>query len=258
MLRWVKDIPNDGIIRFRGFFNADRLMLTGPKSLQEVLSQKSYDFEKPHPVRHFLGKILGDGLILVEGAEHKFQRKNLTPAFHVRHIKELYPCFWDTSRLMVECISKEITHETTAPTATSSGSNTAVVEMGEWASRATMDIIGVAGMGRATGALLNPDDEMITLFSELLEPTKDKMLYFAVNLVLPDWMVRMLPWKLNADLDRMTSGLRRIGYDLIKEKRLALQNKEADGVDILSVIMKENAFSDDTIVNQLLTFLGAG
>lgn len=71
MQRWVNDIPNDGLIRYTHLFNAERLLITSPKALGEVLVQKNYDFIKPAMVRNGLGRILGVGVLLAEGEEHK-------------------------------------------------------------------------------------------------------------------------------------------------------------------------------------------
>ena len=56
------------------------------------------------------------------------------PAFSFRHIKDLYPVFWAKSLEMVEAISIQ----TEAPGAVD-------VEVNGWASRGTIDIIGLAG-----------------------------------------------------------------------------------------------------------------
>jgi hypothetical protein len=71
MRRWINTIPNDGLIRYRFLFNQERIFLTSPKALSEVLVQKSYDFIKPPTFRKGLGQILGVGVILAEGDEHK-------------------------------------------------------------------------------------------------------------------------------------------------------------------------------------------
>lgn len=68
---WASTIPNDGLIHYRGLFNNPRVMCTNPKSLAEVLTQKPYDFVKPALVRAELGRILGEGVLLAEGDEHK-------------------------------------------------------------------------------------------------------------------------------------------------------------------------------------------
>lgn len=56
---------------FRHLFNQERLVVTSPEGLKEVLGQNSYDYVKPHLLRAMVGKILGYGLLLSEGDVHK-------------------------------------------------------------------------------------------------------------------------------------------------------------------------------------------
>jgi cytochrome P450 len=84
-------------------------------------------------------------LIVVESDEHKFQRKHLTPAFHFRHIKELYPVFWSKSVDLVGRITAEI-HANPEPTSENKSKHLeGIVEINHWANKVTMDIIGVGG-----------------------------------------------------------------------------------------------------------------
>lgn len=46
-------------------------MPTSSQALSEVLTTKSYDFIKPQQLRNGLGRILGIGILLAEGDEHK-------------------------------------------------------------------------------------------------------------------------------------------------------------------------------------------
>lgn len=71
MARWVDEVPNDGLIYYRFIFNADRILITSPKAIGEVLVQKSYDFVKPSFLRTSSSQILGVGILLAEGDEHK-------------------------------------------------------------------------------------------------------------------------------------------------------------------------------------------
>ena len=71
MQRWINEVPNDGLIHYLNFGNESRLMPTSPKALAEVLSQKSYDFIKPPRMRKNIARLLGDGILLAEGDEHK-------------------------------------------------------------------------------------------------------------------------------------------------------------------------------------------
>lgn len=68
---WINEVPNSGMIRYRMRCNKEVIFITSPKGLSEVLVQKSYEFAKPAKLRLGLGRILGVGLIVSEGSEHK-------------------------------------------------------------------------------------------------------------------------------------------------------------------------------------------
>ena len=65
----MKEVENDGLILTRGWFHKDKLIVTNPAALADVLVHKSYDMEKPPWSRAFLRKFLGDGLLMTEGDE---------------------------------------------------------------------------------------------------------------------------------------------------------------------------------------------
>lgn len=71
---WANEVPNDGLIRYMSWFNVERLLLTSPQTLAEVLVTNSYDFIKPEITRARLGQLLGFGVLLAEGHEHKVRQ----------------------------------------------------------------------------------------------------------------------------------------------------------------------------------------
>lgn len=75
---WMNTIPNDGLIRYMHWFNQERVLLTNPKTLAEVLVTKNYEFIKPYHFRKALGRILGVGILLAEGDEHKVRTTRMT------------------------------------------------------------------------------------------------------------------------------------------------------------------------------------
>lgn len=68
---WERTTPNDGLIRYYISGNVERVALTNPKALSEVLVQRAYDFVKPPLLRSSLARITGIGVLLAEGTEHK-------------------------------------------------------------------------------------------------------------------------------------------------------------------------------------------
>lgn len=243
----METIPNNGIIRFRGFLNTENLISTTPSALADVLNSSCYDYVKPPKLQEFLAKVLGWGVLLVDGQEHKYQRKNLLPAFHIRHIRELTGVFWDKSVELIDAMGKEVSEK--------NGN----VEFGDWASRATLDIIGLAGMGHDFRSIAEPHQDVVEKYSTLLEPTAQKGVYFAMNMLFPIWLIEMLPWKLNRDLKEVVNSLNRLAKSMVLEKKAKLEGGKArTDKDILSVALESGAFSDDQMVDQLLTFLAAG
>lgn len=119
----------------------------------EILVTKNYDFVKPKLFSEGLARLLGVGILLAEGDEHRAQRKNLSPAFSFRHVKDIYPIFWAKSRELVECLAAAMAEKAPSGEKTQSQGNAAAehapgsINVGDWSSRATLDIIGISGMG---------------------------------------------------------------------------------------------------------------
>ncbi|KAL2144979.1 hypothetical protein VTI28DRAFT_8208 [Corynascus sepedonium] len=256
MLEWINSIPNNGLIRYLGPFNQERLFITSPKGLSEVLVTKNYDFVKPDQLRHTLGRVLGIGLLLAEGDEHKMQRKNLAPAFAFRHIKDLYPVFWAKAREGVEAMTDEILKG--AAQGNDSDGKTAVIEAGNWASRITLDIIGVAGLGRDFDAIKNPDNRLTQAYARIFKPSRQAQILQLLNLLISPKLVSWLPVKRNEDIETAARLIRAECAELIRDKRQKIARKEPTDVDILSVAIESGGFRDEDLVDQLMTFLAAG
>ncbi|KAJ4356315.1 uncharacterized protein N0V89_004347 [Didymosphaeria variabile] len=246
-LRLLKQTENDGLIHFRGFFHTDRLLVASPAAIADVLVHQSYDFEKPPFARNFLRKFLGDGLLMTEGDEHRHQRKHIMPAFSFRHIKELYPVFWSKSIELCEVVKRELLDKPDK-----------VLDIGHFSTQVTLDIIGLAGLGRDIGSLRNSDDALVQNYEEILEPSTEKAVYFVLHLLFPPWVMTALPWKLNERVKVTTGNLKRICGEFVAEKKSRMKMESEDHKDILSIMLRSNNFSDDGIVDQLLTFLAAG
>ncbi|UKZ79519.1 hypothetical protein TrVFT333_007274 [Trichoderma virens FT-333] len=245
---WALSMPNNGIIRYYWFFHHERLLITSPKALAEVLVTNNYAFQKPENVRTFLGRILGYGVLVAEGDEHKRQRRNLMPAFAFRHIKDLYPVFWDKSREVVQAMTAECGER-----------GEAEFEAGEWASRVTLDIIGVAGLGRDFHAIQDDNSDIVQTYKFLFKPKPPAKIMVFLGTLVPTWMLYRLPLKRNKVIDEAAQTIKSVCRDLIRAKKEKMMaNKERTDVDILSVAIESGQFTDENLVDQLMTFLAAG
>lgn len=129
-------------------------------------------------------------------------------------------------------------------------------------SRLTLDIIGPAAMGRDFRSLHNPENKVADSFLAILEPTKEKMAFLAVNFALPQWFARRIPWRLNKVINDETGFLRDLCRDIVHEKRASITATKATAkeleADILGTMMLGGDFTDDELIDQMLTFLAAG
>ena len=94
--------------------------------------------------RSLLRRFTGDGLLVVEGKEHKQQRKILNPAFSSQHVKHLINTFWIKACELRDSWEQEAIHAHPER-----GYN--VVDA---LTRTTLDIIGLAGFNSFSNAVL--------------------------------------------------------------------------------------------------------
>jgi cytochrome P450 len=246
----AKRFPDDSVVALRGL-GKTQLLLTKPDSIAEVLTHHPYDFIKPPVVREFLGLILGEnGLVLAEGERHKFIRKNTRPAFSSRSLQDLYPMMWTKALTLTSLLRDEVQQQSTAA---------GTVDICPWATRVSLDVIGVAGLGREFNMLKNPEDQLFRAYEYLSEPSLEKIVYFFLCSRFSYQLVQRLPfWRLNVTFREQIESIRRIAQDLVREKREAIIGKGDDNFDILSLLIQSDNFSDAELVDQLLTYLVAG
>ncbi|KAI9745454.1 MAG: hypothetical protein M1818_000988 [Claussenomyces sp. TS43310] len=259
----VNSVPNDGMIRYLGILNSERLLITSPKALNEVLTTKSYEFIKPAQIAQGIGQLLGVGVLLAEGEEHKFQRKHLMPAFAFRHIKDLYPVFWAKSKEAALAMTEDIKANAGKPKELDAekgpiAADQAIMEAGSWASRATLDIIGVAGMGQDFGAIADPATPLFKTYNRIFKPSKQAQILQLLGIFVPIWIVRRLPVKRNGELEAAVKVIRSTCAQLIASKKEKLAKKALTDVDILSVAIESGGFKDENLIDQVMTFLAAG
>src|SRR5687767_7474304 len=157
----MNTIPHDGILRFRGFFNQENIMVCSPAAVCEVTVTHNDQFEKPSLIRGIAGRILGNGVLLAEGDDHKMQRRKLMPAFSFRRIKEVYPIIWEKAAEDVQALTSQI-----------AGRDHIELETHGWFSRCALDIIGTVGLGRDFGAVQDQNNPLAKTYDVVMKPNR--------------------------------------------------------------------------------------
>lgn len=63
------------------------LLLTSPDDIADVLVKRPEAFQKTRSTKRLLAPLLGEGLISLEGSEHRRHRRVMQPAFHLRSVQ---------------------------------------------------------------------------------------------------------------------------------------------------------------------------
>lgn len=114
---------------------------------------------------------------------HKRQRKQLSPAFSFRHVKDLVPIFWSHSTALVRAMQS--LQEKTGKI---------IVKPNVWSSRSTLDIIGHAGLGNNLDSLTNPDQKLARAYSNLFELDTTVSIFMRLSeFIVPAALLEHLP-----------------------------------------------------------------
>jgi hypothetical protein len=136
-----------------------------------------------------------------------------------------------------------------------------VQEVTYWANKTTLDIIGLAGLGKDFGNLEDMKNDLFEEYQKVFHYTTAKDVFMAVNRTLPTKFVQSLPWGINERIDATTVLLRQVCQTLIDEKLCGFEEnegKEGKSNDIMSLLIRASGWGSRQLVEQLLTFVAAG
>lgn len=245
-LRWAKEHPEVEVFNSRGKLGESVIYPIGPEALKDLFATNAYDFVKPDGLRGYMGQILGLGLITIEGPGHKAQRRGIYPSFNIKRIRALYPTMWQKAGLLIDHLTKEMKSE-------------GKIDVGLWSSKYAFDVIGVGALSRDFNALnmkeLHP---VADAFAQLLEPDRLMLHYLVSSILSPQWIVRLLHPKAGKVAWNSASTLRRAGEELYDDEKARSVDKEIDEKNILGSIIRESDLSRERVVDNILTFIGAG
>jgi hypothetical protein len=112
----------------------DRLLSFDPASISHVLKHTTI-YEKPWQSRRLIESLIGCGMLAAEGQVHKRQRRVISPSFSVQNLRALVSIgFRKGDELGNKWMDMVV-----------EGNGSAKVDVCHWISRATFDVIGIAG-----------------------------------------------------------------------------------------------------------------
>lgn len=138
--RWMDELPHDGLFRYYGIFNRQRIFTASPKATADLLhGPNAFKYIKPKLQFILANNIAGKGLLIQEREENKHARKGLIPAFNPDQIRKSFPDMWKTA---VETIEALPNYTEKMALGDNGCNSTEVVELLKLISAASIDIIG--------------------------------------------------------------------------------------------------------------------
>lgn len=173
----------------------------------------------------------------------------MMPAFTVPHVRNLTDIFWRKAQEMVQCMGDELRANPDAP-----------INFREYVSRATLDNIGLAGMGHDFQTLQQPDNDLRSHYRKLiLDPTR---VFSWVGLLSRYFDMRLLmkvPLKKLIEISNSADYLRGITGGAIRQRKEKLvADEDLSKKDIVTVALASGVFEEHHLVDHVMTFLTAG
>ncbi|KAJ7845922.1 cytochrome P450 [Mycena leptocephala] len=252
-------------VRIRGLGPWDeRLLALDPVSVSHIVKNTAI-YEKPWPSRRLITSLVGCGMLSAEGQVHKRHRRVAMPAFSTENMRSLVEISFKKGIQLRDVWMGMLRPETEATSAR--------IDVCQFLSRATFDVIGLAGFDYNFNAIHDETNELFVAYKDMFEVaiSQSTMFRTLLSIYLPT-VNRLFPDKTVRTVQRCREVIHRVAGRLIQEKKQKIAEGEKsgdpyDGKDLLTLLLKSNAatdlppehrISDDDILNNINTFLFAG
>ncbi|KAF8440963.1 cytochrome P450 [Boletus edulis BED1] len=250
---------------YKGFFGGPRLQTMDLTAVAHILSH-SDAYQKPNFVRDNLAA-MGAGsesVLTTEGEVHRRQVRFFFPL--QRNVKRLTPVFRDKASELRDVWIGLSSKDQSKP-----------IDVLMWLSRATLDVIGIAGFGYRFNALSGQSDELANAYHLIFATAKKLQL----RTILETWIPLLRKFRVHSEvMDKAHHHLICIGLQLINERKTTINHVSARRCwdderdyselsppepDLLSVLVRSNMASfasqrltTPEVLCQISTFLIAG
>ncbi|OAR01840.1 hypothetical protein LLEC1_05991 [Akanthomyces lecanii] len=214
--------------------------------------------------------VFGDGLVAVDGEQHKRQRRAVGPGFSTAAINGMMPAFRDVTEKLAARWHKSCQG---APAGSKPGARGGAVEINAYGDfeKLFMDIIGETGFQYRFGSLDGHRTELEAAFVDVTQHAATGSLYsllrsqFPIVEALGHWFVRE-----QIELNRLRRNIQQVSMRLVKNAKAHFEaNGGADlkskRKDILALLVQANLqedakhrLDDDEIVSIIPTLLSGG
>ncbi|KAI2899648.1 hypothetical protein CBS11852_3215 [Aspergillus niger] len=254
---WVNERAYPGgLMHFFGLFGSEYIVPTDHEGLVEVLSTRSYDFEKSRAFRRYSVRFFGDSLVTQEQEVHNRNRKTFMPVFNQTNINAVRPPLTSKLRQFNDYISSLLKMSGESQRS-SEGRGTAVVPVTDVVFRATMDTGSILALGIDLETIKGRNTHILQAFKTLFASNRQKKIRFILHNLLPGWLDQLVPSTEAKDMDRARILLVESVVNMMQGK-LAKNERTGDHLTYLSNLEQSGPFNHDEYIGQLRTIIAAG
>ena len=183
--------------RYRLFFGTWRFFTADPTAINYVLQHADL-FPKSGLARRDMEAILGRGLLVVEGDDHKRQRKILNPSFSLGAVKQMVPTFYDKAFELRDKLAGMVEDSNGVYSPTPAASVDIVpgakkIDVMRYLTQATIDVIGTAGFDYDFQALKQENNELAAAYRDLFATTESINWFAVLQAVVPIFKIIVSP-----------------------------------------------------------------
>ncbi|KAG8998614.1 hypothetical protein FRB90_012275, partial [Tulasnella sp. 427] len=258
-------------MHIQGFGYWDQRLLTfDTRAINYILNQAPELYPKAWQSRRMLTRLLGEGVAVTEGEQHKRQRRVINPAFSAAALRRINPIFHSKAEeLRNRWLG--LLAPATSIAATEDGYTT--IDVNHWIGRATFDAFALGAFSLDLNVIQNEDHPLYLAYKRMFDAAfnKGQTLMGFLEIYLP-WLT-YVPTEVNRQINASKKIILDAGEKLISEKRAALtkgldaeKGQENGGKDLLSILIKSNLeettpkhrLSDEELLAQIHSFLFVG
>ncbi|KAJ7779335.1 cytochrome P450 [Mycena maculata] len=229
---------------YRGLFNKRELYTADLSALKHILVNDMI-YQKPPPMRQTMESLVGNGLTVVEGEEHRRQRKILNPAFSIPATRDLTQIFTQKSVQLRDLWLQQL-----------GDADSQRIDAFAWLRKMTLEVIAEAGFNYHLNALepSGPPNELVQALEKLIvrETPRETAFRFA-QASIP--VLRLFPTGVGKAVPAARAEMFRIGARLLAESKAAAAadlnlfggKKAARRRDLLSVMVQSNMLDNESV-----------
>ncbi|THH27299.1 hypothetical protein EUX98_g6892 [Antrodiella citrinella] len=243
-MREISDKFN-GVAKLQAVLGEKFLYISDPAAVYTMFVKEPTGFE--HTSEFLTGNTLlfGSGLGSTSGDTHRKQRRMITPAFSLSHLRQLTPVFVHVAETLRNAIATQVKDHPKAD-----------VNVASWSSRAALEIVGQGGMGYSFDPLIDTTPNEYANALKNLMPT---LFSIALHWFFIPWSVFLGPpqfrrWLLDLYPNTNAQKLKVIvdtcwqkATSIVADRKVALETGDEDaiqrvggGKDIMSILLRAN------------------